>query len=195
MPYVIPNQPNPNAEFVRELTKDLLLAALTKGISLVGKVPTAPTPGNMGQLQFPSGASTRISPTELSQLQARGTVPTRTGTPLPFGGTGGASYQQPTRLGFGPDLTQQTAQADIDFKRQQTQSLRDAPRITWVQDATGNLVPTFLPPEGAGGVGASPQPTHYPDPTTGQLIMELGGKKYKVTGIDPKTGQPLYDPL
>src|SRR3990167_8326410 len=120
MPVVYP-EPKPQLKWYENLgamqgkVAQMLLSAYLQQGGGVGRVPTSPTPGNQGTLTFPSGASTRISPSELSQIQQQGGVPTRTGL-LP---SNQFSYAPPTRLGFLPPgqaniLDQQLKQAQID---------------------------------------------------------------------------------
>lgn len=101
------------------LLRALLLQQMQQGGGF-GQVPTTPTPQNPGTLTFPSGATTRTSPLEMQQLQARGGVPSRQGDIIPFGqpATGGVSFTQPTRLGIKPDLDYQMRQAQLQKAQQ-----------------------------------------------------------------------------
>lgn len=122
------------------LERAILLALVSQG--RLGQVPTPPTPQRPGTLTFPSGASTPTSPLEMAQIQQRGGVPTQQGiTPLQ---PGGVTYQQPTRLGILPNLERQQTEADIAYKRAQTQSLSPEFQAELLRRYQG------LPPQGKG---------------------------------------------
>lgn len=91
MPYLLPRQPT-FRDYIPELEKDLLLAAITHGASIpfqgLGKVATA------GQYQAPGGQSTFISPAErvasnpnmsAAQMISQQAPPTARFTPTQFG--------------------------------------------------------------------------------------------------------------
>ena len=151
----------------------------------------APRQTGWDQAGFAAGTATDLLIKAL--LAGQLGMPPQQGRPQGMQGPNTASGQfypqsQPNRpVKIGPFQTQpnynnqlqqlqvQKAQQDLDPNSPQNQLIRQ-----YTQSLSG---------------GGSQQPTHYQDPTTGQLVMDYGGKKYKVTGIDPQTGKPLYDPL
>lgn len=198
MPYVLPT-PEPRRRWYNDVGEAqgtiarLLLAALSggaTGIPSLGKQPTQPTAQNPGQIQFPGGATTQTSPLEQAMMRQMGGAPTRTGEIVPYasGNQPGVTYKPPMRWGFGPDVDTQAKQQDIAYKQAQMQTFDPAYQANVLRMAQG------LSPSPTATPGGSNQPAHYQDPSTGQLVMEYAGKKYRVTGINPE-GKPLYEPL
>ena len=127
MPYIVPQQPDYRGEFMRGLTKDLLLAALTKGASLatsgLGRVATA------GQYTSPTGKTAMISPAE----RVASNPAMSAGQMISQNAPAGSTFT-PTRYGIGrvPDyeqllnqikvqnapLERQKLQGDIDWQKQ-----------------------------------------------------------------------------
>ena len=134
------------------LLRALLLQQMQQGGGF-GQVPTTPTPQNPGTLTFPSGATTRTSPLEMQQLQARGGVPSRQGDIVPFGqpSTGGVSFTQPTKWGMRPDVGYQLEQAKLQKAQQDLDP--NSPVNQYLKSLAAANQPAPAGSEDGGGVG------------------------------------------
>ena len=145
MPYIVPQYQNPNQEFARDLLKQALLVAITKGASLpfqgLGQVAKA------GQYTSPTGASTMFSPAErvasnpsmsAAQMVSQNAPPGASFTPTQFG------------IGQVPNLDRQVQQADIAYKKAQTASMNPEYQANVWRQALG------IPPTGLGQGSANP---------------------------------------
>lgn len=87
--------------------RDVLLQALAGQLGAM-PMPTSPSPGNMGKIGFPSGASSSVSPSEMSQISSMG------GAPNQQGGVTPVSYSPPTKWGIGQSTHNQYLQSLIN---------------------------------------------------------------------------------
>lgn len=120
MPYVLPRPPSFRDE-IPGLTKDLLLLALTKGLSGLGKVPTG------GLYSSPTGATASFSPAErvagnpgmsAAQAVSQGAPPTATFNPTSYGFGNVPDYEQlmqRIKVQNAP-LERQKLESDIKFQ-------------------------------------------------------------------------------
>ena len=196
MPYILPT-PEPRRRWYNDygeaqgLTARLLLAMLSGGASGVpnlGKQPTTPTPGNPGQIQFPSGASTTTSPLEQAMMSQLGGAPTRQGTIVPQG-QGGVTYQSPTRWGFQPPIAQQLQQLKLQQAQQQLNPQSPLNQFLVAQSRDMNSQADQRNRQGQpADASASSASSFYHEGD----VLERSGKRYKIVGFDTD-GMPLVE--
>lgn len=175
MPYMLPRQPG-FRDYIPELTKDVLLAALTKGMSLISAVPKYAAMSQ--QPQGVSGPMTQggsfLSPQALqgySQQLNQG----MSASQLP---SGVSSRQSGIRLGIPPDLDPQLKQAQL----QQTNA-----NTAWLNRMPGGSA-SVNPQTGQPQLSAGSSSSFY---QVGDIV-ERAGKRYRIVGYDTD-GMPMVD--
>ncbi len=138
---VSPNTPRPTffdyyGQFGGASARMLLEAILRQQFSSP-RIPGQPTPQTPGNLTFPSGASTPTSPGEMSQIGARGGVPTTSGRVLPTNQPGGVRYTPP------PSLTLEQLQGLQAQQKMQQDAQMHPVDLAYKQAQASSLTPEF----------------------------------------------------